>query len=106
MVFTDLDEAILLANTIVEVYPTLTKGNPHSDKLETIFIDLLQRSMSYIGHHDVDQFRYIDQWLLIFNSLLSKYVISGDIDLAKPLADVRSIFEDGATLGDLDTDPL
>jgi hypothetical protein len=49
MLFTDLDEAILLANAIVEVYPPLTKGQSDSDFLEKLFVELLQKSMSYIG---------------------------------------------------------
>ena len=99
MFFSDVDEAILLANAITEVYPPLTQGRKDSDALESLFKDLLQRSMSCIGSHHVSQFKYIDQWVLIFNSMLSKYVVNGEIDLTQKES-LKSIYEDGLVESD------
>jgi hypothetical protein len=92
-IFTDLDEAILLTNALVELEPPLNPLDPECQLFSKIKNELLQRSLSYISQFEVESFTKIDQWVLIFNALLSKPVLSGNIDLRKKQS-VRSIFED------------
>jgi hypothetical protein len=47
--FKDIDEAILLANAIVEINPFAKKGSPNYHKIEEIRVELLQKSLDYMA---------------------------------------------------------
>ena len=70
--FSDIDEAILLANAIVEIKPLADKGTPEFNKIEEIRIELLQMSIDYMADPIHGSQRHADQLMLIFNMLLSR----------------------------------
>jgi len=77
MTLEDVDEALLLANALVELK---TSKRGESTKVETIRIELLQKCIDYIIA-DASSVKHIDQIVILLNTLMSDTVLSGSIDL-------------------------
>ena len=48
MVYRDIDEAILVANTLVEINHNSPKSSPEYKQIETLRTELLQESIDFI----------------------------------------------------------
>jgi len=80
MNFYGVDEAILLTNALVELRP---QNNQDSNDIEDIRVKLIQSCIDYIILHAEDV-KFIDQQVLLLNTLMSDIVLSGRIELDVP----------------------
>lgn len=85
MQYTDVDEAILVANTLVEINHSAPASSPEFEKIEALRTELLQDSIDYIRlNHNrgvMHERIHTDQLILIFNTIVSGHTMNGKIDL-------------------------
>lgn len=91
--FRDIDEAILVSNALVELKSNAGKTTDEFKKIESMRIELIQMCIDYIGNNHEDV-KHIDQFVLIFNTLLSEHFVNGNIDLKNQSSlEVPTIFK-------------